>query len=148
DAHGDIAANFAVLNDVFSWFASELSASPMSLRAAPVASAQEWAVNAFRLEAGWPIAGTTMTASYLGLDGSGAGRLSGDVPAASTGALANVPVVTTSPWVPVPGVAVPLHTAGTLPGDSLRYESDAYPQLTEITGLPEMHLWLSTPDGS
>jgi ABC-2 type transport system ATP-binding protein len=148
DAHGDIGANFAVLNDVFTWLASQLSATPTSIRDAPVASAQEWAANAFRLESSWPIAGTTSEALYLGLDTSGAPHLRGAAPPDSTGAVANVPVVSTSPWVPVPGVVVPLHTVGLLPGDSLRYESDAVGQLTEITGVPELHLWLSTPDGS
>jgi len=147
DGHGDIGANFAVLSDVFNWLALELSASPSPLRAAPVSSAQEWAGNTFRLENSWPIAGTVTSPSYFAMDGR-TPRLTDSSPGDSTGTVDNVPVMMTSPWVPVPGVKVPVQSVGLLPGDSLRYESAPYSQLTEITGLPEVHLWLSTPDGS
>ena len=49
--------------------------------------------------------------------------------------------------MPVAGSLVHAQTIGLLPGDSIRYPSAAYSALTEITGLPVLHLWLATPDG-
>lgn len=146
DAHGDIGANFAVLNDLFTWLDRQLSDDTTPLRAAPVASAQEWDANSFRLEHEWPIAGTEAALRYFSIDG-GAGRLSTDPPGSSTGTIANRPVVSTAPWVPVVGAVVSPQTVGLVPGDSIRYLSEPYEQLTEITGLPVVRLWLSTPDG-
>jgi predicted acyl esterase len=47
----------------------------------------------------------------------------------------------------VVGSAVAVQTVGLLPGDSLRYDSEPFAGLAEITGLPVLHLWLATPDG-
>ena len=84
DAHGDIGSNFAVLGDLFSWLERQLEGDPTPLRDAPVASAQEWDANSFRLEHDWPLAGTETVTWELG-----------------EGEVANVPVVSTAPWVPV-----------------------------------------------
>ncbi len=146
DAHGDIGANFAVLGDLFTWLERQLKGDATPLRDAPVASAQEWAGNAFRLEHGWPIAGTQTITRYLGIGDTGP-QLTTTEPATTTGEVANVPVVSTGPWVPVVGSAVALQTVGLLPGDSLRYESEPFTELAEITGLQVLRLWLSTPDG-
>jgi ABC-2 type transport system ATP-binding protein len=146
DAHGDIGANFAVLSDTFSWLERQLKGDLTPLRDAPVSSAQEWAGGSFRLEHGWPITGTQMTTRYLGIGGAGP-QLATAQPATSTGEVANVPVASTGPWVPVAGSALAVQTVGLLPGDSLRYESEPFTELAEITGLPVLHLWLSTPDG-
>lgn len=146
DAHGDIGANFAVLNDLFTWLDRQLRDEATPLRAAPVASAQEWDGNSFRLEQDWPIPGAYAEAQYFTI-GDGGGRLRADEPSPSGGYLANQPVVSTAPWVPVVGTIVSPQTVGLLPGDSLRYRSAPYNELREITGLPVAHLWLSTPDG-
>ena len=146
DAHGDIGANFAVLSDLFTWLERQLEGDTTPLRDAPVASAQEWAGNAFGLEHDWPIAGTVPVDQYLSIGGAGP-RLGPTPTGTSTGEVANVPVVVTGPWVPVVGSAVDAQTVGLLPGDSLRYESEPFTDLTEITGLAALHLWLSTPDG-
>jgi predicted acyl esterase len=45
------------------------------------------------------------------------------------------------------GSAIDVQTIGLLPGDSIRYQSPPVGSLTEITGTPLLHLWLSTPDG-
>jgi predicted acyl esterase len=47
----------------------------------------------------------------------------------------------------VVGSAFTAQTIGLLPGDSLRYQSPPTGALTEITGGPVLHAWLSTPDG-
>jgi ABC-2 type transport system ATP-binding protein len=146
DAHGDIGSNFAVLTDLFTWLERQLKDDPTPLRDAPVASAQEWDGGSFRLETGWPIAGTRTATRYLASDTTGA-RLTDKKPKASSTTIENVPVVSTAPWVPLAGSFVPLQTIGLLPGDSVRYQSEPVRALTEITGLPVAHLWLSTPDG-
>ncbi|MEY2590027.1 MAG: type transport system ATP-binding protein [Acidimicrobiaceae bacterium] len=146
DAHGDIGSNFAVLSDLFTWLEKQLKGDATPLRDAPVASVQEWDGNSFRLERDWPIPGTTTATRYLSATDGGA-QLTTDMPGTSTGTVANVPVVSTGPWVPVVGSAVSLQTIGLLPGDSMRYRSEPLSALTEITGLPVAHLWLSTPDG-
>jgi predicted acyl esterase len=130
DAHGDIGSNFAVLTDLFTWLERQLEGDPAPLRDAPVASAQEWDANAFRLEHDWPVPATTATWELAG------------------GELANVPVVSTAPWIPVLGAAVGTpQTVGLLPGDSLRFESEPATDLTELTGDLVVRLSLSTPDG-
>lgn len=146
DAHGDIGSNFAVLNDLFTWLERQLKGDPTALRDAPVASVQEWDGGSFRLESDWPIPGSTTVTRYLAATGAGP-QLVADPPGSSTGMVANVPVVSTGPWVPVAGSLVHAQTIGLLPGDSIRCPSAAYSALTEITGLPVLHLWLATPDG-
>jgi predicted acyl esterase len=146
DAHGDIGSNFAVLTDLFTWLERQLKGDATPLRAAPVASAQEWDGNAFRLEQGWPISGTKTRTRFLAVDSTGP-VLTATKPRPSSGTVANVPVVGTAPWVPVAGSVIGVQTIGLLPGDSLRYQSPAAGSLSEITGLPSLHLWLSTPDG-
>jgi predicted acyl esterase len=146
DAHGDIGSNFAVLTDLFTWLERQLKDDPTPLRDAPVVSAQEWDGGSFRLEAGWPITGTTTATRYLA-NGTTGPQLTDKKPKTSTATVDNVPVVSTAPWVPLAGSFVPLQTIGLLPGDSVRYRSEPVGTLTEITGLPVAHLWLSTPDG-
>jgi predicted acyl esterase len=146
DAHGDIGSNFAVLTDLFTWLEKQLKGDPTPLRDAPVASAQEWDGGSFRLEDGWPIAGTKTRTRFLSIGDSGP-QLTATMPKASTGTIENVPVIGTGPWVPVAGSAFAVQTIGLLPGDSLRYQSPPAGALTEITGGPVLHVWLSTPDG-
>lgn len=143
DNHGDIGANFAVLNDLFTWLERQLKGDLTPLRDAPVASQQEWDGNSFRLEDDWPLPGTVPARRYL----SDGGRLTVEQQVASRAEVANVPVLSTAPWVPVVGTVVKPQTVGLLPGDSVRYDSEPYDALTEITGLPALELWLATPDG-
>jgi predicted acyl esterase len=143
DAHGDVGANFAVLGDLFTWLERQLKGDSTPLRAAPVASQQEWDANSFRLERDWPIAGTRSVRRYLTTDG----RLSTRTEKPSASALANMAAVSTTPWVPVVGSAAKLQTVGLIPGDSLRFETEPLADLTEITGLPSLVVWLATPDG-
>jgi DNA-binding transcriptional LysR family regulator len=146
DAHGDIGSNFAVLTDLFTWLERQLEDDPTPLRDAPVASAQEWDGSSFRLEHEWPIAGTKVRDRFLSVGDDGP-QLTSSMPKSSTADVANVPVIGTGPWIPVAGSAIEVQTIGLLPGDSVRYRSARAGSLTEITGTPVAHLWLSTPDG-
>ena len=146
DAHGDIGSNFAVLNDLFTWLERQLKGDATPLRDAPVASAQEWDANSFRLEQGWPIVGTKVRDRFLSVGDDGP-QLTATMPRSSTATVANVPVVGTGPWIPVAGSALEVQTIGLLPGDSVRYQSPPAGSLTEVTGTPALRLWLSTPDG-
>jgi predicted acyl esterase len=143
DAHGDVGANFAVLSDLFTWLERQLKGDTTPLRAAPVASVQEWDANSFRLEHGWPITPSRTVRRYLGVDG----RLTTRTEKRSASELANMPAVGTAPWVPVVGSAAKVQTVGLVPGDSLRFETESLAALTEITGIPKLVVWLATPDG-
>lgn len=149
DGHGNVGANFAVLDDLFTWLEAQLATDPAPpLRAAPVASVQEWEGNSFRLEHGWPIPTTQMLPLYLGPGPSGGGALTSEPPSAPSSATAeNVPVVASPPEAPLVGAVVKPSTVGLLPGDSLVYDSAAATEVMEVTGLPMVDLWLSTPTG-
>ena len=127
DAHGDIGANFAVLGDLFTWLERTLEGDPVPIRDAPVAVAQEWDGDAFRLESDWPVPGTAVAELRL-----------------ADGRLENRPVVASPPGTPVVGGALPpARTVGLLPGDHLSYDTDVT-ELVEVTDLPAVRLWLSS----
>jgi predicted acyl esterase len=157
DGHGAIGGNFAALDDIFGWLANQLGApGAPALRTAPVAIAEEWNENAFRLEKAWPIPdGAAAVSYYLGAGDSEAnGRLDtappGDEPPDE---LRNVPFPATGPslfFVDAAFAPLMAATAGEgLPGIRDLYASDPDETRTiEITGLPTLHVWVSSSDAS
>lgn len=153
DGHGAVGGNFAVLNDVFRWLELELKdGAGASLRTAPAAIAEEWADDAFRLEAQWPIPGTTEAAYYLsrgGSDPEANGHLTAGAPGEAEPAdeMKNVPVVSSPPDVPFADflgqITASTGTRG-VPGARLVYASGPAGETMEITGLPEVSLWVSS----
>lgn len=139
DGHGDIGANFAVLDDVFAWLAWALGADGATPpRDAPVAIAQEWDGDAFRLEHGWPIAGSATTDAYLG-----SGALAAGPGSHGADELRTTPYVDSPPEAPfVPGARVT--GAQAVPGARLTYLGEPATATTEVTGEPSVTLWVST----
>ncbi len=155
DGHGAIGANFAVLDDVFAWFALQLGDSPVPLREAPVAIAQEWAGNTFRLESEWPIpeGRETRTLHLSRPSGASPGALvlEPDEIEGSADELKSLPVVSSAPEAPFLGFVSQL-TAGfarqELPLTRLAYQTEPATALVEITDLPVVTLWVSSANGS
>jgi predicted acyl esterase len=148
DGHGDVGANFAVLDDVFAWLAVQLGASNAALRDARVAIAQEWDGDAFRLEHGWPITGTVASDAFLARTAEGQ-LAPGPAPGDATDELRNLPVVDSPPEAPfVGGARVTGSTE--IPGARLVYLGPVAGEPVEITGVPSASLWVSSasPDGA
>ena len=120
DAHGDVGGNLAVVRDLFAWIRSQIAGGP-ALRPAPVSIAQEWADGEFRLERGWPIAGTRTRKLYLAR--AEAGEL-GPRPGGGPEEMRN------------------------LPGEPLRYLSAPFQEVTEITGEPSVTIRVSSANPS
>lgn len=145
DGHGDIGANFAVLDDVFGWLAVMLGASDEPLREAPVAIAQEWDGDAFRLEHAWPIPGTDARALYLDRPSPDAddGTLA-DAPAGPTSsALQPLPYPDSPPQAPFLG-GVRIARDRSVPGLRLTYLGAPVAATVEHTGVPEAAVWVSS----
>lgn len=144
DGHGDVGANFAVLDDVFAWLAVVLDAAPNELRTAPVAIAQEWDGDAFRLEEAWPIPGTMVSSAFLARAAGGVGELvtaprAGEAP----DELRNVPYVDSPPEAPFVG-GVRVGGATEVPGARVVFLGAPTTETVEITGVPSASLWLSS----
>ncbi|MGH7855712.1 MAG: alpha/beta fold hydrolase, partial [Candidatus Binatia bacterium] len=149
DGHGAVGGNFAVLNDVFTWLEGPLKDGAPPFRDAPVAIAQEWEGNAFRLEEAWPIPDTTTRRWFLsGTESEANGRLVAQ-PSESEppDEMRNVPVVSSPPSVPFTEFVnqITASTSGSgVPLVRLVYRTDPLPEMLEITGLPEVSIWLSS----
>lgn len=147
DGHGEVGGNFAVLDDVFGWIARTLTGgSPW--RDAPVAIAQEWDSNRFRLESAWPILGTMGQTLYLSratADATANGSLAGAVPASeSPEQLFNVPSASSPPGLPFAGALPQVQDPYGTPGTRLVYVTEPLASTTEVTGLPEARVWVSS----
>jgi len=148
DGHGDVGGNFAVLDEVFAWIARAL-AGQSHPNEAPIAVAQEWGANRFRLEAAWPIPGTTDQVRLLSRSGSDAtGALVVDSPAGEAEPLFNVPNASSPPGVPFVGSMLRTQGSQGRPGMRLVYFTDPMPDTIEITGLPEASVWVSSSNAA
>ncbi|MGH2728146.1 MAG: alpha/beta fold hydrolase, partial [Actinomycetota bacterium] len=144
DSHGAAGGNFAVVGDVFTWIASQIAGGP-PLRDAKVAIAQEWAGNAFRLEEGWPIPGTTLESLYLAR--AGAGSLGAD-PGGVPDRLRNLPVLASPPEAPFVGTIVNTNNDRELPDTRLVYATQPVNETMEVTGQPTATIFVSSASAS
>lgn len=149
DGHGDIGANFAALNDIFTWIERTLTGGP-ALREASVAIAQEWDADSFRLESAWPIPGRTAETLYLARpDGETSGALN-TAPSdrEPVDELRNLPVIASPPEAPFVGGAR-IDNTQPQPLTRLVYLTAPFEETMEVSGLPVASIFVSSanPDG-
>jgi predicted acyl esterase len=123
------------------------------LRTAPVAIAQSWAGNAFRLEHDWPIPGTTSRTFWLSrtaADAPASGHLTSTAPDAAEVAdtLANVPVAASGPSSVPYAPAVSVGGDRGVPGAELVYLSSPFTRRAEIAGAPMVRLWVRSSNAA
>jgi hypothetical protein len=137
DGHGDVGGNTALVGDVFTWIARQLTGGPL-LRVPTVSIAQAWEGNTFRLERGWPIPGSTTRTLFLarGL----LGRASGGAP----DELRNLPLQSQTPSEPFVGTALEANDGNAVPDARLVYSSAPFTTKTEITGEPWATIYVSS----
>lgn len=149
EGHGAVGGNFAVLDDAFNWLQWEFGKRP-SFRRPPVAIAQSWAGNAFRLERDWPVPGTVARTWWLSRapsDPEANGRLTTSAPrgAEATDTLANMPVAASGPsGLPFAGDSVTVTSDRGVPDAQLVYLTAPLRRPMEVEGQPTISLWIQS----
>jgi predicted acyl esterase len=144
-----VGGNFAVLDDAYNWLEWQFGMRG-PLRAAPVATAQAWDGNKFRLENYWPVPGTTTHSWFLSRTASDKAANGSLVTGGATGAqagdvLANLPTAPSGASSTPYADQVKVNTgARGVPYADLRYLSAPVTKAIEVAGLPTVKFWVKS----